>query len=66
MTQKQITFPVMQDHQNELLGQIDEAESGQMSETEPADDEYGQLARDSTFTGEEKEKRHKSEVLKEN
>ena len=56
----------MQDHQNELLGQIDEAESGQMSETEPADDEYDQLARDSTFTGEEKEKRHKSEVLKEN
>ena len=63
MTQKQITFPVMKDHQNELLGQIDEAESGQMSETEPADDEYDQLARDSTLAGEEK--RPKSEVLKE-
>ena len=56
----------MQDHQNELLGQIDEGgESYLMSETEPADDEYEQLARDSTFTGEEKEKRPKSEVLKE-
>jgi hypothetical protein len=53
----------MQDHRNELLGQIDEGGSGQMSETEPADDEYDQLARDSTLTGEEK--RPKSEVLKE-
>ena len=54
----------MQDHQNELLGQIDEGgESYLMSETEPVDDEYDQLARDSTLAGEEK--RPKSEVLKE-
>ena len=64
MTQKHINFPVMQDHQNELLGQIDEGgESYLMSETEPVDDEYEQLARDSTLAGEEK--RPKSEVLKE-
>lgn len=44
VTQKQLTFPVQANEQNELLGQIDERESSFCSESEAVvDNEFEQL-----------------------
>jgi hypothetical protein len=59
-TQKQLSFPVQENQQNELLGQIEEAESSVQSETEPAEDDFEQLPDPETKS------RPKSEVIEAN
>ena len=64
VTQKQIAFPVQQNHLNELLGQIDERDNSCLSEAEPVDEEFDQLQNDTTQVV--TTSKHKSEEVKDN